>query len=109
MPPIGKSDHDIVHIEYDIKAKGIRQTPESFFFFFFFFLYKRANMDGLRGHIAKFKDDFLSKDQANMSVNDMWADFKTIFLAVVVRYIPTKMTKTKYSLPWIDTQIKKNL
>ena len=37
----------------------------------------------------------------------MWVDFKTIFLAVVERYIPTKITKTKYSLPWSDTQIKK--
>ena len=27
MPPIGKADHDIVYVEYDIKAKRIQQAP----------------------------------------------------------------------------------
>ena len=35
MPPIGKADHDIVYIEYDIKAKRIQQAPRKIF------LYKR--------------------------------------------------------------------
>ena len=39
MPPIGKADHDIVYIEYDIKAKRIQQAPRKIF------LYKRADMD----------------------------------------------------------------
>ena len=26
MPPIGKADHDIVYVEYDIKAKRIKQA-----------------------------------------------------------------------------------
>ena len=27
MPPIGKADHDIVYVEYDIKAKHSQQAP----------------------------------------------------------------------------------
>ena len=41
-----------------------------------------------------------------MSVNEMWLKFKTGFLEAVERFIPTKMTKTKYNLPWIDVMIK---
>ena len=26
MPPIGKADHDIVYVEYDIKAKRLKQA-----------------------------------------------------------------------------------
>ena len=37
-----------------------------------------------------------------MSVNDMWVSFKSEVLVAIERFIPTKMTKTKYSLPWID-------
>ena len=37
------------------------------------------------------------------SVNDMWVSFKS----EVQRFIPSKMTKTKYSLPWIDSSIKR--
>ena len=42
MPPIGKADHDIVYIEYDIKR--IQQAPRKIF------LFKRADRDGLRDH-----------------------------------------------------------
>ena len=31
MPPIGKADHDIVYVEYDIKAKRIQQAPRKIF------------------------------------------------------------------------------
>ena len=40
LPPIGKADHDIVLVEYDIKSKRVRQTPRKIY------LYKRADMDG---------------------------------------------------------------
>ena len=46
MPPIGKADHDIVYVEYDIKAKRIQQALRKIY------LYKRADMDGLRDHLA---------------------------------------------------------
>ena len=95
MPPIGKADHDIVYVEYDIKAKRIQQAPRKIF------LYNRADMDGLRDHLARFRDTFLSSDHSHMSVNDMWVSFKSEVIAAIERFIPTKMTKTKYYLPWI--------
>ena len=93
MPPIGKADHYIVYIEYDFKAKRIQQAPRKIF------LYKRADMDGLHDH--------LSTDHSDVSVNDMWVSFKSEVLSAIERFIPTKMTKTKYSLPWIDSSIKR--
>ena len=101
MPPIGKADHDIIHVEYDIKAKRIKQAPRKIY------LYKRADMEGLRDHLARFRDSFLSSDHSHMSVNDMWVSFKSEVLVAIERFIPTKMTKTKYSLPWIDHSIKR--
>ena len=41
MTPIGKADHDIVYVEYDIKAKRIKQASRKIY------LYKRADMVGL--------------------------------------------------------------
>ena len=96
MPPIGKADHDIVYVEYDIKAKRIQQAPRKIF------LYNRADMDGLRDHLARFRDTFLSSDHSHMSVS-----FKSEVIAAIERFIPTKMTKTKYSLPWIDSSIRR--
>ena len=101
MPLIGKTDHDIVYIEYDIKAKRTQQAPRKIY------LYKRANMDGLRDHLARFKDSFLSSDHSHSSVNNMWVSFKSEVIVAIERFIPSKMTKTKYSLPWIDNSIKR--
>ena len=101
MPPIGKADHDIIYVEYDIKAQRIQQAPRKIY------LHKRADMDGLRDHLARFRDSFLSSDHSHMSVNDMWVSFKSEVLEAIERFIPTKMTKTKYSLPWIDHSIKR--
>ena len=42
-----------------------------------------------------------------MSVNDMWVKFKTGFVEAVERFIPSKMTKTKYSVPVIDATFKR--
>ena len=89
MPPIGKADHDIVYVEYDIKAKRIKQASRKIY------LYKRADMVGLKNHMAQFKDAYLSKDHSHMSVNNMWVKFKTGFVEAVERFIPSKMTKTK--------------
>ena len=62
---------------------------------------------GLKDHMAQFKDAYLSEDHSHMSVNDMWVKFKTGFVEAVERFIPSKMTKTKYSVPWIDATIKR--
>ena len=50
-------------------------------------------------------DTFLSSEHSHMSVNDMLVSFKSEVIAAIERFILTKMTKTKYSLPWIDSSI----
>ena len=64
-------------------------------------------MSGLRDHMSQLKESYFSEDYSHMSVNEMWVKFKTGFLEAVERFIPSKMTKTKYSLPWIDATIKR--
>ena len=47
-------------------------------------------MDGLRDHLACFKDSFLSSDHSHTSVYDMWVSFKSEVIAAFERFIPTK-------------------
>ena len=49
MYPAGRADHDIVLVEYDIKAKRVLQSPRNVF------LYKRADMQGLKDHMRAFE------------------------------------------------------
>ena len=89
MPLIGKADHDIVYVEYDIKAKRIKQASRKIF------LYKRADIVGLKDLMAQFKDAYLSEDHSHMSVNDMLIKFKTGFVEAVERFIPSKIDQNK--------------
>ena len=90
-----------MYVEYDIKAKRIKQA------FHKIYLYNCADMVGLKDHMTQFKDAYLSEDHSHMSVNGMWVNFKTGFVEAVERFIPSKMTKTKYFMPWIDVTIKR--
>ena len=47
------------------------------------------------------------EDHSHMSVNDMWVKFKIGFVEAVERFIPSKITKTKYSMPGIIVTIKR--
>ena len=64
-------------------------------------------MDGLRDHLAHYRDSFHSSDYSHMSVNGMWVSIKSEVIAVIEWSITSKMTKIKYSLPWIDSSIKR--
>ena len=63
MPPIGKADHDLVYIWYDIKAKRIKQASRKIY------LYNQADMTGLRNHMSQFKESYLSEDHSHTSLN----------------------------------------
>ena len=64
IPPIGRADHNIVLVEYDIKAKRIPHSPRKVF------LYKQADMQGLKDHMLTFADCFMSQDFAHVDVNE---------------------------------------
>ena len=100
MPPNGRADHDIVLVEYDTKAKMVLQSPRNVF------LYKRADMQDLKDHMTAFADRFMSQDFPHINVNDMWIEFKTVFLKAVDKFIPSKMSKGKLGYPWIDARVR---
>ena len=73
MPPIGKADHDIVYVEYDIIAKCIQQALRKIY------LYKRADMDGLRDHLARYRDSFLSSENQQAYAEEMCSKIRSLY------------------------------
>ena len=84
---------------YDTKAKRLKRAPCKIYH------YKCADMVGLKDYKTQFINAYLSEDHSHMSGNDMRVTFKTDFVEAVERFIPSKMTKTKNSVPWIDVTI----
>ena len=54
MPAIGKLDHDLIYIEYDIKAKRMKQASPKIY------LYNRADMTDLRDYMSQLNESYLS-------------------------------------------------
>ena len=100
MPLTGRADHDIVLVEYDIKAKRVLQSPHKVF------CISGPICKVLKDHMRVFADRFMSQDFTHINVNDMWIEFKTVFLKAVDKFIPSKMTKGKPGYPWIDARIR---
>ena len=100
MPSVGRADHDIVLVEYGIKARMVLQSPRKVFF------NKRADMQGLKDHMRALADRFMSQDFTHINVDGMWIEFKTVFLKAVDKFIPSKMAKGKLGYPWIDARTR---
>ena len=72
MPRIGKADHDIVYVEYDIKAKRIKQASRKNY------LYKRADMVGLKDHMT-FENDSSDPDTPKTEkIKKFWSFVKSL-------------------------------
>ena len=61
-------------------------------------------MDGLRDHLARYKDEIHSADHSHMSVSAMWVSFKSEVIAAIERFIPTKNDQDKIWLT-MDRQL----
>ena len=64
MPPTGKADHNIVYVEYDIKAKRIKQASSKIY------IYKRADIVSLKvSKGAKIRNRYSQVPQLTQDTN----------------------------------------
>ena len=57
-------------------------------------------MQGLKDHMKAFAHRFI------LLTSMLTIEFKTVFLKVMDKFIPSKMTKGKLGYPWIDARIR---
>ena len=62
-------------------------------------------MDGLRSNISSSSQTFLSTDYAD--IDSIWAAFKTTVTSAMDQHVPTKMTSTLRTHPWVNTNLRK--
>ena len=99
----GISDHNIVVIETDVKPKLMRPAKRKIF------LYRKANYEQISNDIIGL-DKNLSPDFVNEhSVDEIWTDFKDILLASMDKHIPSKMSSSRFNLPWVNHSIKREI
>ena len=101
VPKPGLSDYDIVLVDTNILSVGKKPTQR------LVYLWKSANLEGMKEDIYDFGHRFLAENGTSTPVDNLWTSFKHIYLQVINKHVPSKMTSTRFSQPWSDKGIRK--
>ena len=99
MPSIGNSDHDIVLL--DTSITNFRPRPQRRKIL----LWKKADLSMIKEDIRNFATTFISTRYTD--IETIWNDFKSNINSIITTRVPTKLTASKYSNPWMNTHIKR--
>ncbi|XP_071161194.1 uncharacterized protein [Mytilus edulis] len=100
LPPIGRSDHDIVFCEINFALPSPKQHPHKVL------IYKKANWENIKKDL-EIIHDYLKVNKKNMTVDDLWNTFKTKTTDTINKNIPTKEIGKKSKLPWVNRDLKR--
>ncbi|VDI27106.1 Hypothetical predicted protein [Mytilus galloprovincialis] len=99
-PLPGISDHDAVFIETSAAAKRGKPVKRKIH------LWKRADNEKLKKECLEFQQQFLDKYTIQSSIAEMWLDISTALTNILDSSVPSKMTTSRFSQPWITKEIK---
>ena len=94
------SNHDIVFVESSISATRSKPPQRKIF------LWKRANYVGMKESVSLASASLVAKNKTSTDINQLWGDFKDMCHQAITHNVPTKMTSTRFSQPWIDRNAK---
>ena len=96
----GISDHEIICADCDIKAKMHKKPPRKIH------TWSRADWSKLRERIVSYRDSFL-ENCPNRSIKENYKDFQDYIQHIMDAHIPTKMSTTRFNVPWFNGTLKR--
>ena len=96
----GVSDHDGVYIESSVSAKRGKPVRRKIY------IWKRADLDHLKTACLNFQHRFMETYSITSSVENMWHDISSTLTTLLDSSVPSKMSSSRFSQPWINRDIK---
>ena len=93
----GVSDHNIVFVEARTRASKQRKI----------LLWKHVDISNLRPDVLSFSNDLTSHCTPDTDVNTLWNSFKEFTCNLLDDIVPSKMTSTRFTQPWINRKVKR--
>ena len=62
-------------------------------------------MDELRTEVETKLNDFMAV--SFLTIDNMWTAFKDILLNAMEKHVPSKLSRSKQTYPWITTEVRK--
>ena len=99
----GMSDHCLVTFDINMKPKLRKKTQRKIF------MYHKANLSTLKQDTLNFASDFLNSNPLSRSVNANWESIRDKVTDLANKHIPSKLSKTKHNLPWVNVDVKRKM
>ena len=94
---LGSSDHNIVNFNLAGKLSRPYQAPK------LVYDYKNANWESFRNDLSSTPWDSILNEN---NVDDVWNDWKGLFMRAVQNNISSKKIKPRRNVPWITSEIR---
>ena len=97
----GISDHELVLTDIQVRLKHVEKPKRKIY------LYNKGDFDSFWIDLAEFKQDFFETDPAVRDHEENWKSLKEALINAKEKHIPSKWSRPKQGLPWVDGKIRK--
>ena len=96
----GVSDHEAVTITSKLTLPRLKQSKRKIY------VWSKADSLKIKTEVGKFAANFL-RCSGHLDVDTMWSEIKDNLLEILNKFVPSKLTSSRYFPPWITTQTKR--
>ena len=100
-PMPGLSDHDIVFVQASTRVPRQRPLRRQIR------LWGKADTAGLHQSASEFTSEFTDQYSASTDIDTLWTSFRDYCIKAMDTHVPSKMTTTRYSQPWVNKKVKR--
>ncbi|CAC5371135.1 unnamed protein product [Mytilus coruscus] len=97
----GISDHDMIVTDCDTKPHYQSKKPRKYY------IYSKAKWEDLHKDLTILSTNITEMYHTGATVQELWDKFKTDLYSNLDNHIPSKLIRSKTSLPWINHKIRK--
>ena len=97
----GVSDHDIVFVQAQTRATRKKPPRRKIL------LWKNVDTDSLLTATLDFATDFTSRYTTTTDINTLWQSFRDFTTNVIDKFVPSKMSSTRFNQPWVTRKVKR--
>ena len=97
----GISDHEMVVVDQDLHAVYNKNKLQKIH------KYKQADWASIKTSAKELSDTILQ--ESDKPVNDRWEMLKRGIMKIMDQHIPNKWSRTRHNLPWLNSNLKKNI
>ena len=99
----GISDHDAIFVKAKITPKATRPPRRKIF------LYTKADFSAINEKITAFGSKLTEEYVAAIDTEKLWQEFQDVLQSAIDSHIPSKMSSTRYNLPWVDSTVRRSI